>query len=128
MKKDKKFNSETLGGRLKGYEADYEISIEPEKHLVVRIDGHKFSKYTRGFLKPFDEILSKAMELTTKDLLEEFNAYTGYTQSDEITLVIPSLMTVEKHRGENRPLWKHSYNGRIQKNEFFNCRIYNNEI
>ena len=115
MKKDKKFNSETLGGRLKGYEAEYESSIEPKKHIIARIDGHHFSKFTRGFEKPFDEILSKAMEYTTKDLLEEFNAVTAYQQSDEITLVIPSLMTAEKHRGENRPLWKHSYNGRIQK-------------
>ncbi len=30
MKKDKKFDTETLGGRLKGYEADYESSVEPE--------------------------------------------------------------------------------------------------
>ena len=115
MKKDKKFDEQTLGGRLKGYEADYESSVEPEKHIVVRIDGHKFSKFTKGFKKPFDFILSESMRLTTQDLLEEFNAVTGYTQSDEITLIIPSLMTTDKHKGANKPGWTHGYSGRIQK-------------
>jgi len=55
------------------------------------------------------------MEFTTKDLLDEFNAYTAYTQSDEITLVIPSLMTSENHKGTNKPQWKHAYSGRVQK-------------
>jgi len=115
MKKSKKFNTETLGGRLKGYEREYEKIIENHKHIIVRIDGHRFSKFTRGFNKPFDEILSKTMEMTTIDLCAEFKAYTGYTQSDEITLVIPSLMTKENHKGLNAPQWKHGYSGRVQK-------------
>lgn len=113
-----------LGERLKGYESDYETSVEPEKHIIVRIDGHKFSKFTKGFKKPFDEILSKAMELTTIDLVEEFQAVTGYTQSDEITLVLPSFkdVTVDDRKSTKHKLhklvkkdWNHAYSGRIQK-------------
>ena len=124
MKKDKKNNPETLGGRLKGYESDYEREIDPELHIVCRIDGHKFSKFTKGFLKPFDEILSNAMVLTTIDLLEEFNAVTSYTQSDEITLIIPSLkdITVDNRESHKHKIhkriredWKHEYSGRVQK-------------
>lgn len=115
MKKDIKSNMETLGGRLKSYESEYEREIEPEMHIIARIDGHKFSKFTKGFKKPFDGILSKAMELTTMDLVQEFNAYTGYTQSDEITLVIPSLMNKENHKGNNKDKWIHGYSGRVQK-------------
>jgi tRNA(His) guanylyltransferase len=124
MKKSIKNNTETLGVRLKNIEAQYEIKIEPEKHLICRIDGHKFSKFTKGFVKPFDLILSEAMELTTKDLVNEFNAVVGYTQSDEITLVIPSLkdVTVDnrksyKHKTHKRIMedWEHSYGGRVQK-------------
>ena len=107
--------TESLGTRLKGLEKDFEIEVPQASHIIARIDGHKFSKFTKGFKKPFDEILSKAMELTSRDLLEEFNAYTGYTQSDEITLVIPSLMNTEKHKGENTPTWTHGYSGRVQK-------------
>lgn len=87
MKTEKKFDEETLGGRLKGYEADFESTIPYDQYIVVRIDGHKFSKFTKGFTKPYDPILSYSMEETTKDLVAKFGAVTGYTQSDEITLV-----------------------------------------
>ena len=107
---------ETLGDRLKDYESQYETSIDPKEHIVVRIDGHKFSKYTKGFKRPFDEILSKAMELTTIDLVQEFQAVVGYTQSDEITLVIPSPKPKKVHYNklQSQDL-KHTYSGRIQK-------------
>lgn len=113
-----------LGTRLKGYEREFETTIDPNMHLVIRIDGHKFSKYTKGFKKPYDPILSKAMELTTMDLLEKFNAYTGYTQSDEITLIIPSLKdkTVDNREKPYHKLdhkirkdWEHFFGGRVQK-------------
>jgi hypothetical protein len=38
----------------------------------------------------------KAMLLTTRDLVKEFNAATGYTQSDEITLVYPPQYEEDK--------------------------------
>lgn len=114
-----------LGTRLKGYEKEFETTIDPNKHIVCRIDGHKFSKYTKGFRKPYDDVLSKAMELTTVDLVEKFNAYTGYTQSDEITLIIPSLkdVTVDNRKDKKRHKihkriredWEHSFGGRVQK-------------
>lgn len=78
----------TLDQRIKSYEKSYESRIEYDKHIIVRIDGHKFSKFTKGFLKPFDHMLSNAMEKTTVDLVEKFGAVTGYTQSDEISLVL----------------------------------------
>lgn len=97
----------TLGDRLKGYEEDFEKYIDYNNHIIVRIDGHKFSKFTKGFEKPFDNILSKSMIETTKDLCEEFNAVTGYTQSDEITLVIPkNYITKEKKITSIKKLYK----------------------
>jgi len=90
----------SLGDRLKGYESDYEILIDPKNHIVVRLDCHKFSKFTKGFNIPFDEVLHKTMIETTKDLFEEFRAVTGYTQSDEITLVIPSNAVFETEEAD----------------------------
>jgi len=104
-----------LGDRMKYYESCYEMEIKPNQHIIVRCDGHHFSSFTKGFKKPFDFILSEAMRLTAQDLLTEFNAYTSYVQSDEITLVIPSLMNTEKHKGTNKPQWTHGYSGRVQK-------------
>ena len=86
-KMKKNMREESLGTRLKGYEKAFETRIDAEDFIVCRIDGHKFSKYTKGMKKPFDSILSNTMVKTTEALVEKFGAVTGYTQSDEITLI-----------------------------------------
>jgi len=93
MKKNER--EESLGTRLKGYEKDFESRIDAEDFIVCRIDGHKFSKYTKGMRKPFDKILSKTMKKTTEDLVEKFGAVTGYTQSDEITLIFAPQFSIK---------------------------------
>ncbi len=105
-----------FGARMKAYEKEYEMEISTNEFITVRIDGHKFSKYTKGFKRPFDDILSKAMEATTKDLVEEFQAVVGYTQSDEITLIIPSPKSKKEHYNKkDKQDSNHIYNGRVQK-------------
>lgn len=95
-----------LSERMKQYEKQYEKVIPTSDEIIVRIDGHKFSKFTKGFNKPFDEIFQLAMVETTKDLVERFQAYTGYTQSDEISLYIPKLDIKD---------FVHIFGGRTQK-------------
>lgn len=99
-----------LGDRLKEYEKRSETNISADEYLIIRIDGHKFSKFTKGFLRPFDDVFREVMVKTTEELHERFNAYTSYTQSDEITLFIPIME--DKMQGQNRP---HQFNGRTQK-------------
>lgn len=111
----KNSKTESLGTRMKEYEKESELVINPKDHIIIRIDGHKFSKYTKGMKKPFDNIFAEAMKQTTIDLLQEFNAVISYTQSDEITLLLPSLMNTEKHKGQNKPKWCHISGGRTQK-------------
>lgn len=89
MKKNER--EESLGSRLKGYERDFEKRINPTEFVIVRCDGHKFSRYTKGMRKPFDKVLSKSMEDTAKALITEFGPSTVYTQSDEITMVFPPM-------------------------------------
>ena len=101
---------ETLQDLMKRKEKESEYIIPKDKHIIVRIDGHKFSKFTKGLNKPFDEVFSRAMQLTTKDLVDRFQAYTGYTQSDEITLFIPSLYLLE-----DLEQFTHIFGGRTQK-------------
>lgn len=82
MKKDE------FGDRMKSYERLFTSQIvSPPDILCVRIDGKGFSKFTKGFRKPFDDTLSKTMIETAKMLLTETNASISYTQSDEITLI-----------------------------------------
>ena len=86
-----KNEKDSLAIRMKSYEAQYEQRISYDEFLICRIDGHKFSKFTKGFDKPFDKILSETMIKTTESLIKKFGAVTGYTQSDEISLVFPPM-------------------------------------
>lgn len=57
--------------------------------VIIRIDGKAFHTFTRGFKKPFDDILVKTMQETMKYLCENIQGCVlGYTQSDEISLVL----------------------------------------
>lgn len=57
--------------------------------VAIRIDGKAFHTFTRGFQKPFDEVLIKSMQETMKYLCENIQGCVlGYTQSDEITLIL----------------------------------------
>ncbi|WP_288374805.1 tRNA(His) guanylyltransferase Thg1 family protein [Chryseobacterium culicis] len=66
--------------------------ILPENFIVVRLDGKGFTKLTKEKLsleKPFDQKFSHAMIDTTKYLFNiGFKVIYGYTQSDEISLLI----------------------------------------
>jgi len=77
-----------FGDRMKAYEKEYTSAHVPiDQILCVRIDGKGFSKFTKDFKKPFDDILGDAMAYTTKKLVENTHASFSYTQSDEITLI-----------------------------------------
>ena len=62
----------------------------PTLPVIIRLDGNNFSKWTKGLEKPFDKKLTQLMTETTQFLVQETNAVVGYTQSDEITLVLYS--------------------------------------
>jgi len=59
----------------------------PDLPVVARLDGRAFHTFTRGMARPFDGQMSALMQKTTMELVSEFHASIGYTQSDEITLV-----------------------------------------
>jgi len=57
--------------------------------VAVRIDGKSFRTFTKNFQKPFDEVLIRTMQDTMKYLCENIQGCVlGYTQSDEITLIL----------------------------------------
>ena len=77
-----------FGDRMKAYEHEYTEAFVPiDKILCVRIDGKGFSKFTKGFKKPFDDVLGGVMVNTMMNLVKDTHASIGYTQSDEITLI-----------------------------------------
>lgn len=81
----------TLGDYCKWLEKNFsnEIMI-PTLPVIIRLDGNNFHNWTKGLNRPFDENFNKLMTETTKFLVKETNAVVGYTQSDEITLILYS--------------------------------------
>lgn len=79
-----------LGKRMKEfYEQVPKTRLVRRMPVMIRIDGKAFHTFTRGFQKPFDDILIKSMQETMKYLCENIQGCVfGYTQSDEITLVL----------------------------------------
>lgn len=65
-----------------------EIMI-PTLPVIIRLDGNNFHNWTKG-IEPFSDDLRQLMIDTTKYLVKETNAVVGYTQSDEITLILYS--------------------------------------
>ena len=86
-----------LGTRMKTfYEQIPKTKLMRRTPVIIRIDGKAFHTFTRGFQKPFDEILIKTMQETTKYLCENIQCCVlGYTQSDEITLVLVDYQKFE---------------------------------
>ena len=79
-----------LGVRMKTfYEQIPKTKLMRRCPVALRIDGKAFHTFTRGFQKPFDEVLIKSMQETMKYLCENIQGCVlGYTQSDEITLIL----------------------------------------
>lgn len=79
-----------LGKRMKTfYEEIPKTRLMRRVPVSIRIDGKAFHTFTKGFQKPFDEVLIKSMQDTMKYLCENIQGCVlGYTQSDEITLIL----------------------------------------
>lgn len=80
---------DSLGSRMKGYEAASRYTLIRRSPVIIRVDGKAFHTFTRGMKKPFDPLLMDTMQRTMQYLCENVqNCVFGYTQSDEITLVL----------------------------------------
>lgn len=98
---------DTLGQRMKGYEQVSKFMLTPKIPIVIRLDGKAFHTFTKPFKRPFDERLIKSMQDTTEFLVNNIqNCIMGYTQSDEITLVLLDMLS------EDTETW---FNGGLQK-------------
>lgn len=82
--------TDDLGDRMKQkYESVPKTKLVSRVPVIVRFDGKCFHSFARGFKRPFDDILIKTMQETTKRLCENIQgAVIGYTQSDEISILI----------------------------------------
>lgn len=79
----------TLVERMKGYEFQSKTTLLKRTPVIIRLDGKAFHTFTRGLDKPFDKEFVKIMQETMLELCKNIQGcILGYTQSDEITLVL----------------------------------------
>ena len=88
---------DSLGDRMKeNYENRAKTYLVRRMPVIIRLDGKAFHTFTRGFEKPFDKVMMGAMQQTTLKLCQNIQGCVfGYTQSDEITLVLVDYDTHE---------------------------------
>lgn len=75
--------------RMKGYEKSSSNYLVKKVPVIIRLDGRAFKTLTKDLHKPYDEVMLSCMQDTMKYLCENIQGCVfGYTQSDEITLVL----------------------------------------
>lgn len=81
--------------------------LQSDRPVLVRLDGHRFSSFTKGFHKPYDMRIFRAMLRASSDLMAQLSPASVFTQSDEITLVFGAQ---DKEAGQTLP-----FTGKTQK-------------
>ena len=88
---------DSLGDRMKEfYEFRAKTKLVRRMPVIIRLDGKAFHTWSRGFVKPFDRRLIEAMQETTLELCKNIQGCVfGYTQSDEITLILVDYNAID---------------------------------
>ena len=96
--------NDSLGDRMKGYENVTRVHLTRRTPVIIRIDGKAFHTWTKQLKHvdneleqdPFSGIMNAAMAETTRQLVTNIqNAVLGYTQSDEISILLNDWKTLE---------------------------------
>ena len=107
-------NKDTLGDRMKDFEAIPKNFLIRRMPVIIRLDGRAFHSFTRraaikngAHEDPFSETMKFCMTHTAKVLCKQVqNVVLAYTQSDEISLLLTDWATFDTQQ------W---FTGNIQK-------------
>lgn len=78
-----------LANRMKDYERRNRYYLQRRMPVILRLDMRAGHSFTKGFVRPFDEVFIKTIQETSKYLCENIqNCKLSYQQSDEITLLL----------------------------------------
>ena len=81
-----------LDAKMRVFETAHDHCVLPGIYIVMRLDGRGFTRLTKDvhkFEAPFDERFRDLMTHTTTTLMESgFRTVYGYTQSDEISILL----------------------------------------
>jgi len=82
---------------VKSWEKEAWYKADQATPVVIRLDGRGFHNFTKGLDYPFDVQMASIMDDVAETLVTELNALVGYSQSDEITLVLHNRSDVSQH-------------------------------
>lgn len=97
---------DSLGDRMKRAEATTKNQLLSRMPVIIRVDGKAFHTFSKRIIRfdptikdkgtPFSTAMHEIMVQTTRELVENIqNCVFGYTQSDEISLVLRDWDTHE---------------------------------
>lgn len=93
--------------RMKQFEHAHRVVFDPQDYIIIRLDGKAFHSYTRNMHRPYDTGFIRAMDETLMFLCEQIQGVRfGYTQSDEISLLLTSWTDTSVRKLKTHPeLW-----------------------
>jgi tRNA(His) 5'-end guanylyltransferase len=75
---------------MRSREYFHSLRFLPGTWIILRVDGHGFSRLTENdYEKPFDLKFHDTMVQSAQALLEQLGGLYAYTESDEISLLLP---------------------------------------
>lgn len=105
--------AKTLSDRMKEYESTTQTKLIKKLPVIIRLDGRSFSKFTKGFEKPFDIDLSDIFQRVALQLRKDVEGVKFiYSQSDEISLLLTDWDSTKQEDGGRIDTW---YDYRLQK-------------
>lgn len=105
-----------FGTQIKEKENKNSKYIDGSNWITIRFDGKNFGKFIKALRKNnilspgYSEDFSLIMKECCQKLMNEFNAIYGYTQSDEMTILIPPTSKLSDDTYNCHP-----YNGKSEK-------------
>lgn len=87
--------NKSIETRMREYEHVTRTHLPRRIPAIIRIDGKAFHSFTKGLRKPFDDFFRNIMQLTMQYMCENVQGCVfGYTQSDEISLLLTDYETI----------------------------------
>lgn len=87
---------DSLGDRMKEYEGRNQYYLQKRTPVCIRVDMRAGHTFTRGFVRPFDEVFGNAMVRTMEYCAKNIgNCVFAYCQSDEITFILVDYAKLE---------------------------------
>ena len=100
-------SDDSIGDRMKRYEAATRSVVPYRQPTIVRVDGKAFHSYTRGLERPFCARFADCMDSVAMAMCAQMqNAALAYVQSDEISVIMNPA------KGYQTQAW---FDGEVQK-------------